>query len=134
MRNEWVFRRCPRYLRRLVKRHWQNRQHRVERLLSHFQRNVCELRICLNQINRPGIYEGHMVLRLLTATIRVETRDSGALAAIDDLMDQLVRRINRHVERLKKDWPLRKCRPNRAAMSAAGRNWIEMDGSEMATA
>lgn len=133
MRNEWVFRRCPRYLRRLVESHWQDRKHRVDRLLSHFQRNVCELHICLDRIKQPRMYEGRMVLRLPTATIRVETRDSGALAAIDDLIDQLVRRINRHVERLKTDWPGRRARDNRAAMPASGPDWIDQQFEELIT-
>lgn len=118
----------------MVENHWTSRQHRVERLLSHFQRNICDLQICLHRLDQPRMYEGHIVLRLPTATIRVESRDSGALAAIDDLMDQLVRRIKRHVERLKKDWPSRKSRTNRSAMSASGPDWMDQRTGELSPA
>lgn len=133
MRTEWVFRRCPRYLRRLVESHWSDRQHRVQKLVGHFKRNVRELQINMQRLDQPRMFEGRMVLRLPTATIRVETRDSDALAAIDQLMDQLVRRIKRHVERLQKDWPARRARVNRAAMRASGLDWIEMKEGELVT-
>lgn len=125
MRTEWVYRRCPRYLRRLIENHWSERRHRVERLLSHFQGNVCELQASVHRIDHPRQYEGRMVLRLPTATIRVESRKLEALSAIDDLMDQLVRRINRHVERLRKDWPARRAAVNRAALPASGQSWLD---------
>ncbi len=125
MRTEWVFRRCPRYLRRLIENHWFDRQRRVQRLVSHFQRNICELQINMQRLDQPRMYEGRMVLRLPTATIRVETRDSDPLAAIDELIDRLVRRIKRHVERLQKDWPARRASVNRMAMPASGPDWID---------
>lgn len=125
MRTEWVFRRCPRYLRRQVENHWFDRQYRIQKLVSHFERNVCELQINMQKLDQPRMFEGRMVLRLPTATIRVETRDADALAVINQLMDQLVRRIKRHVERLQKCWPARRARANRAALPASGLDWIE---------
>lgn len=123
MRTDWVFRRCPRYLRRLVEQHWSTREHRIERLLTHFAHNICELQVSLKRIGQPATFEGHMVLRLPTATIRVQSRSPDAIAVVDDLIDQLTRRITRHVERLGKDSSHRR-RNRRKPFAVAESGWL----------
>lgn len=104
MQTNWVFRRCPAWVRRTMDEYWASRQMRIERLLTHVRPQLRELQIAVDRHDHPRSWEAHAVLRLPTATIRVQASADDHLAVLDQLEDELFIRLNRHVERLRGDW------------------------------
>lgn len=104
MKTNWVYRRCPAWVRRTMNEHWASRQMRIERLLTRFRPQLRELQIAVERHDHPRTWEAHAVLRLPTKTIRVEANGDDHLAVLDQLKDELIARLSRHIERLRGDW------------------------------
>jgi RNA polymerase sigma factor (sigma-70 family) len=75
---------------------------------------------CHEQSPQRLWYDIHAVIRLPTGTLAAKSRDKDPRTALDDVVDLLAAEIQRHKERLRKDYIFKRKSRTHADISAAG--------------
>jgi ribosome-associated translation inhibitor RaiA len=112
MQVRWVFNRCDGQKER-AKSYWEEKQTRLERLLTRYQRDQQTLRLTLYRRGDRDTWELRAVLHLPTGTLVATSANDTLSEVIDTVLDELVGEIKRHNERLQKHCHYRRRRKRR---------------------
>jgi ribosome-associated translation inhibitor RaiA len=112
MQVRWVFNRCDGQKER-AKSYWQDKQPRLERLLTRYRDDQQTLRLTLYRRSQRDIWELRAVLHLPTGTLVAKSANETLGEVIDEILDELDGEIRRHTERLQKHCHYRRRRRRR---------------------
>jgi ribosome-associated translation inhibitor RaiA len=117
MQVRWVFNRCEGQKER-AKSYWEEKQPRLERLLTRYQRDQQNLRLTLYRRSDRDVWELRAVLHLPTGTLLATSAHDTLSEVIDTVLDELAGEIKRHNERLQKHCHYRRRRRRREKWEA----------------
>jgi RNA polymerase sigma factor (sigma-70 family) len=106
-----------------VEAYWAKKLPRLEKLLVHYNPDLKEVRLTVSehhQAPQRARFEVQGVVHLPTGTQAARASDKDALAAIDRVVDELVREVKRHNEMVRRDYLFKRKRRRRNNLSAVG--------------
>ena len=117
---QWVFNNCEEHLKRVLISAWDWKQPRLVRLLKTFKPDQARLRISVHHKPRPSTFEVRAVLQLPVGTLVAEEIDQSPAAALNPVIDALVRELKHHKERLRREYVYQRKHRRREDLIAAG--------------
>jgi RNA polymerase sigma factor (sigma-70 family) len=120
----WVFNKCSNAVKSELEEYWSKKWPRLAKLLEpSYSPELQEVRLtvtCHEQSPQRLWYDIHAAILLPTGSLAAKSHDKDPRAALDDVTDLLAAEIERHKERVRKDYIFkRKTRPH-TDISAAG--------------
>ena len=116
MKTHWVFNDCNSEKSK-SRNYWENKQARIERLLSNYGPDLRRLRLTVYRYEVRKEWQFRAVLHLPTGTLVADSLASTLEEAIDEVADDLAREIRRHKSKVRGDHLIRKRRRRKGELA-----------------
>lgn len=102
-----------------ITKRFERDRRRLDRLLTRYRDDLAVLRLTFESLGRDGRLHGRAVLQLPTGTLATDADGRDACVIVDELVDEIRKKLARHRELVRKDWTYRRKQRQREGVQDA---------------